>query len=500
MAKVSVAAETDLLTDGKFAIENQIESLIQRVAGRQVAWEPQPRQELMLMCPADETFFGGAKGGGKTDGALGAVLKQLRLARDFNSTARMVFFRRSYNELDEVIQRTHEIFPALGGQWKAGEKTWVFHGYGRLKMRFLEKDIDVMRYQGHSYDLILMDELGNYATAFCYNHMLSCLRSPMGVPSRMIGTGNPGGPGQRWIKKRFIAGKIPDHIHLYTQKALLPNGKVYELKTTRCFIPSNVMDNRYWMENDPRYIARLAALPEHLRRAFLNGDWDVSIGQAFGEICDDHKCKPFLIPQDWIRFASLDWGFVKPYSLGLWALSPRGRLYRIGEDYGCVEGLEDEGVKLSVHKAARRFIKILTSMGIDRVHADPELWKRTGYPKTRAKLFEEEGLPLIPANRDRLTSKQAFHDMLQNYLEDGLPQIQIFDHCSDWWRTVPTLMSDKNNIEDVDTKSEDHVYDDTRYAIMSREVAEGLQIEEVAQGSSVRSYHRPGGKYARRDR
>jgi hypothetical protein len=39
-----------------------------------VGWEPQPGpQTALLACPVFEVFFGGARGGGKTDGMLGSI-------------------------------------------------------------------------------------------------------------------------------------------------------------------------------------------------------------------------------------------------------------------------------------------------------------------------------------------------------------------------------------------------------------------------------------------
>ncbi len=269
-------------------------------------------------------------------------------------------------------------------------------------------------------------------------------------------------------------------------------GEEVEVESSRCFIPSKVTDNKYWKEKDPKYFARLAALPRHIRRAYLDGDWDVAIGQAFPDISDLHKVEPFQVPYDWKRFATLDWGFTKPYSLGIWAYSPMGRLYRIAEDYGCVPGMEDEGVQVDAKSAGRKFVGILNSMGIDRTYADPACWSRHGHGATIAELLESVGMNLIPADRDRVASKQTFHTMLQARLDDGLPAFGVFTSCVEWWRTVPNLVSDKSNIEDVDTHGEDHIYDDTRFAIMAPEVVRGTH------GRSMRrNYNQVDVDYAR---
>ena len=51
---------------------------------------------------------------------------------------------------------------------------------------------------------------------------------------------------------------------------------------------------------------------------------------------------------------------------------------------------------------------------------------------------------------------------------DGRPLLYFFDCCEDTIRTLPTLQHDDKDPEDVDTEAEDHAYDETRYAVMSR--------------------------------
>ena len=59
----------------------------------------------------------------------------------------------------------------------------------------------------------------------------------------------------------------------------------------------------------------LESLPEHLRRAFLEGDWNVFAGQYF-DIFDfgRHTARPeeFRLEPWWPRWISIDWGFQHP--------------------------------------------------------------------------------------------------------------------------------------------------------------------------------------------
>jgi hypothetical protein len=46
--------------------------------------------------------------------------------------------------------------------------------------------------------------------------------------------------------------------------------------------------------------------------------------------------------------------------------------------------------------------------------------------------------------------------------------LYIFETCPNFIRTVPVLQHDPRRAEDVDTTSNDHIADMTRYACMSR--------------------------------
>jgi hypothetical protein len=102
-------------------------------------------------------------------------------------------------------------------------------------------------------------------------------------------------------------------------------------------------------------------------------------------------------------------------------------------------------------------------------YADPAIWKggssNTG--ETVAQMFINEGISFTPANNDRIAGKNAWHDMLAPH-KDGKPKLQIFSSCINLIRTLPSLPYDLHRVEDVDTKSEDHLYDAGRYGLVNQ--------------------------------
>ncbi len=235
-----------------------------------IVWKPQEGpQRALLECPVPDVFFGGARGGGKSDALLGDWLSH---AHAHGKHAKGILFRQSMPELEELQGRALQIFPAIGGEWKAGPRTWYFRNGASLKMRWLERVEDTSKYQGHAYTWIGIDECGNYPTPEAIDRLRATMRSAHGVPCVLRLTGNPGGVGHEWLKERYIKPSPP--------------GKPFwseAQKTLRVYIPSRLQDNKVLMQADPGYVDRLyASGPSWLVKAWLEGDWDVSVsGKLF---------------------------------------------------------------------------------------------------------------------------------------------------------------------------------------------------------------------------
>lgn len=114
-----------------------------------VIWKAQPGpQSHLIACPVDEVFFGGARGGGKTEASIGDWLQH---ASQYGQNATGVFFRRKFKQLEEVVARSKQLFPLVGAKYHEQRAEWVFNNGARLKFRYLERDSDAEEYQGHNY-------------------------------------------------------------------------------------------------------------------------------------------------------------------------------------------------------------------------------------------------------------------------------------------------------------------------------------------------------------
>jgi predicted phage terminase large subunit-like protein len=206
-------------------------------------------------------LFGGARGGGKTDSLLGrAITRSLR----HPGLYRGLLLRRTYDELDEVNGRAHELLDPIGARWRAARHMWEFPWGGWLKMRYLQRDSDASRYQGHSYNDLLIDEAGNFPDPAPIDKLVATLRDKNGVPCRQAMSANPGGPGHAWLVQRYI-------------EPAKPGVPFFDPLTGahRVYLPSLVTDNPALLLKDPKYLQRLRRSgPSWLIRAWILGDWN----------------------------------------------------------------------------------------------------------------------------------------------------------------------------------------------------------------------------------
>ena len=446
----------------------------------QAIWSPQPRQRVFMSRPEYEALYGGAAGGGKSDALVIEALRQVSKPR-----YRALVLRKTYPELRELIEKSERYYPAAfpGAKFNSSGHFWRFPSGAKIIFGSLQHPADRMKYQGQAFDFIGFDELTHFR-AEEYMFLFSRNR-PNGPGMRVYirATANPGGVGHGWVKARFITPAPPMTPIRETVSWRSPDGAMHESEQTRIFVPSTVFDNAALLENDPGYVRRLAALPDAEKKALLYGDWDSFTGQVFTEWradpahCADrrftHVIAPFAVPAGWAVWCAMDWGYARPFSVGWYAVDRERRLYRIREYYGCT-GSPNEGVRLEPAAVARRIRAIeaedpnLRGRVIHRV-ADPAIWQSDGTESIGA-LMERERVFFERGDHARIAGKMQVHHRLA-FDSNGVPMLYVFDTCPHFIRTVPALIYDEADPEDVDTAGEDHIYDELRYVCMKNPIA-----------------------------
>jgi hypothetical protein len=444
---------------------------------QKVIFEANPGpQEDFLASSEQEVLYGGAAGGGKSYAMIADPVRYLN-----NPGANMLLVRRSTEELRELIRVSKDLFPKAvpGIKFNEREKTWTAPSGAQLWLSYLNNDDDVSRYQGQAYNWIGFDELTQWPTPYAWDFMRSRLRTAKGsgLPLIQRATSNPGGSGHAWVKKMFVdPGRSNESFWALdnetgevmvwpkNSKFAIANGLVGEPMLRRKFIPATLFDNPY-LADDGMYEANLLSMPEHLRRQLLEGDWDIAEGAAFPEFNRNiHVVEPYAIPDNWTKFRAADYGY-SSYTGILWfAVDPVDEKLVVYRELYVSKVLAEDLADMVLE--AERGEKIRYGV------LDSSLWhKRGDTGPSIAERMIVKGCRWRPADRSagsRVSGKNEIHRRLQVDPDTEEPRVVFFSNCKKTIEQLPTIPLDKRNSEDVDTNSEDHLYDAFRYGVMTR--------------------------------
>lgn len=472
-----------------------------------VVWKAQEgSQQRFLSCPVFEVLYEGTRGPGKTDALLMDYGQFVGTSRRpmFGAAWKGYIFRNEYKHLEDIISKSHKWFPKIWpkARWvdSPSKYKWIFPDGEQLAFRVGEKESDYNDYHGFEIPFLGFEELTLWADSKFYMAMQSVCRSSypdQRMPRWIRSTTNPRGPGHNWVKARFI-DPAPRETIIWQNLAIRNpiTGAVDNVRRGRVAIHGSIWENKILLEADPAYLANLQAdTDQNRKKAWLLGDWDIVAGGALDDVWDakKHVLRPFKIPRSWIVNRSFDWGSSKPFSVGWWAESdgtrvevspgvfrtfPRGTLFRIFEWYGS-NGQPNEGCKLDSDKIGKGIkereidlAKRLDGQRINQGPGDSSIFDLQDGDSIANKIDRGYGTKcFVPANKAPGTRHQRL-ELMRTRLAAGLesnmerPGLFIFENCRDWLRTVPVLPRDERDPDDVDTKAEDHAYDDTGYRLL----------------------------------
>lgn len=369
------------------------------------------------------TCYGGARGGGKS----WAVVRKAALGALNYPGIRILVLRREYKDMEgTLIDPMLKILPPSVCQYNKSEHTLTFVNGSKITFGNMPGYSAAVqgKYQGQEYEWLFIDE----ATQFLeteFRGLAATVRGANKIPKRVYLTCNPGGPGHSWVKRLFVDRKF--------KKDEDPNDYV--------FIPATVDDNKDLMENDPEYVRALENLPEDIRRAHRNGDWNILAGIFFREFQDGiHTCTPFAIPSHWRRYRAFDYGLDMFFCIWV-AVDETGR---------CYVYREFERGDMVVSDAAQKQLE-LTKPGemVEATIAPPDMWSRnreTG--RTQAAAFAENGVGLVKASNNRIQGWSALKEFFK-VRPDGKPGLIIFDTCKSLIDCIKGLQHSSTDPNDV---------------------------------------------------
>ncbi|MCK5016772.1 MAG: hypothetical protein KAS32_06830, partial [Candidatus Peribacteraceae bacterium] len=375
-----------------------------------VTWFPQPgSQDAFLRCSIYEALLTGNRGGGKTDTLIMDFAQHV--GRGYGSEWRGILFRRTYPELDDVVNKSRkwfkEIWPEDGpnpAQFNVQKMTWTWRTGETLVFRHMSKENDYWSYHGHAYPWIGWEEITTWPDSGCYKRMFSCCRSShpaVAKIARVRATTNPYGPGHNWVKRRF---RLPI---IGNDRVIGPiirdsKNKAGDLEPPRVAVRSSLAENKILLIADPGYIQRIkaAARNEAELAAWIDGSWDITCGGMLDDLWNRNihiiEDIPFIefVKARWFLNRAYDHGQSRPFSVGWFAesngisLEWNGKIYGpvkgdiilFAEWYGCVPGEENEGIHMPSTQIAEGILEREMEMGlkgrIKRGPADSQIFAR----------------------------------------------------------------------------------------------------------------------------
>lgn len=457
----------------------------------------QEKQAIAFESVATEILYGGAAGGGKSH-----LMRVMAIFFACEIPGLQIYiFRRNYADLYKNHMDGPSGFPAMlhsfveNGLIKITSDNEIkFWNGSKINLCHLQYKKNLQTYQGAEIHMLLMDELTHF-TAEEYRYLRGrCRIVGLKVPAeykhlfpRILCGTNPGGLGHNWVKADFVDSATPLSIN----KMVKSEGGML-----RQFIPALLEDNPALLAADPEYGERLEGLGNPaLVKAMRTGDWNIVVGGALDDVWTQKAIKPrFKVPSQWRLFRSFDWGSTHPFSYGLWAeangeevempdgskFCPRpGSLIRVHEWYGTKKIGSNVGLKMASREVARGIIEAEQSLyehgwlGTmpERGIADGQIFNQieADVPAIATKMGDE-GVFFEPADKSagsRMNGLQLVRDRLEAVQKDREePGIYFMEHCIAAIGTLPVLPRDDKKPDDVNTKAEDHVYDDVRYAVL----------------------------------
>ena len=255
---------------------------------------------MFVSSQADICLYGGAAGGGKTYGLLMDPLRHYN-----NPNFGGVIFRKNSVQVRNqggLWDESMTFYPLLGAEPKESALDWKFPNGMAMGFAHIERDADVLNWQGSQIPWIGYDELTHFSEHIFF-YMLSRNRSASGVKPRVRSGMNP--DPDSWVRK-FIdwwigpdgfpikerCGVLRWFIRLGDQMTWADSAEELHavfghgpdiIPKSVTFIAAKLTDNQILMKKDPSYLGNLLALNRVDRGRLLDGNWNIraSAGTLF---------------------------------------------------------------------------------------------------------------------------------------------------------------------------------------------------------------------------
>ena len=372
-----------------------------------------------------------------------------------------LLLRRTFPELEQslLLYFRRDIPRDLYKNFNDSKHVVEWWNGSTTRFGYCQNEKDVYQYQGAEFLFIGIDELTLF-TLRQWQFLTSRNRCPIaGAFPCMAGATNPGNIGHAWVKSLWIDKKPASGMEAVEHY----DPADYE------FIPARVNDNPIYAA-DEDYLKILRSLPSHLRRAFLDGDWEVFAGQYFDNFdCSRHVIRPEEIEwRDWWpRWISVDWGFEHPAAVYWHTAMPSSYSRSVPGDVnngGCSAATSGRAGQVATYREyvthrtpprelAHEIIARSDFNGqrekIDAIYLSPDAFARrtdeASIAEQMGDILAAAGFPRpIPADNDRVGGWMLMYQMF------AADEWLLTENCVELIRTLPSLVRDSVRIEDIE--------------------------------------------------
>lgn len=247
------------------------------------------------------TLYGGARGPGKSYWLRWYALRFLLRHASAFPNMRVGLFCENYPVLKDrqVVKIATEFPPWLGQLGTTNSEGLGYHlkteyGGGHIALRNLD---DPSKYKSSEYALIAVDELTQNPEPV-FHILRGSMRWPNFPRASFVAATNPDGPGRDWVRALWIEHSFRPELAELAKQA-----------DQFIYVPGSPNDNKHL---DPTYWAELNSQPEKVRRAWLEGDWYVTMeGAVYEEFADENLTTDEPDPSLPIELA-FDDGYIDP--------------------------------------------------------------------------------------------------------------------------------------------------------------------------------------------
>lgn len=443
--------------------------------GEQVCLDvPLPSQVAFEDCQSRYVLWGGHAGPGKSHG----VRKWLYRRSLSIPNHEALLLRENWEQLEKThIRAMEREMRLLGGEFS--NRTGRMPNGSVIDCGHMADADAVARYLSTEYGAIVaeegsvypVDSEGTTPLAELSTRARKAYRDVAGqlVDPRFIVPTNPGGPSSHWLTQNFVDhlpdyDKFPRLKPVYDEQGHQTSGYRQE---QWAYIPAKLTDNPYMRDDYAE--TDLAVLTGVRYQQLAEGDWHVFSGQFFRKWHKASHMADLGTPSGGQWFRSMDWGYNAPGCVLWWAVLPDHRVYVRAEMK--FQQMDEPDVVAAVREVEME----LGRPKIAYTAGDPAVFNETGAThrhqgfvgKSIGETLGYYGMPITRADHDRINGWKRCHSLLGN-APDGTPWLVVHPDCTYLIRTIAGARSDKNNPDDVDTKSDDHALDAWRYGAMSR--------------------------------